>query len=84
MVYFGKLTSYRKGGVIMIDKNKLKAAWVEKGLTQRDVANKIGISEVTFSRRMRAGAFGTDEAEKMIKLLSISNPSEIFFAEKVT
>ena len=68
----------------MIDKNKLRAAWVEKGFTQSDVAQKIGLSDVTFSRRMRNGVFSTDEAQRMIDLLSIEKPGDIFFTKQVT
>jgi len=68
----------------MIDKNKLRAAWIAKGLKQSDVAREIGVSDVTFSRRLRCGTFGLDEAEKMTELLGIENPLEIFFAKSVT
>lgn len=64
----------------MIDKNKLRAAWIAKGMTQSDVAREIGVSDATFSRRLRRGEFGIDEAELMIKLLDIKCPMEIFFA----
>lgn len=68
----------------MIDKNKLRAAWIAKGMTQSDVAREIGVSDATFSRRLRRGEFGIDEAELMIKLLDIKCPMEIFFAQTVT
>lgn len=68
----------------MLDKNALKAEIVRNGLTQKDVAKKIGISEKTFISRMKNGVFGTDEAEIMIRELNISNPAAIFFAHQVT
>lgn len=68
----------------MIDRAKLRAAWVAKGMKQSEVAKKIGMSDVTFSRKMKSGVFGTDEAEKMLNLLDIQNPAEIFFAKEVT
>lgn len=68
----------------MLNKNALKAEIVRNGLTQKDVAKLIGISEKTFISRMQKGSFGTDEAEIMIRNLGIKNPAEIFFAEKVT
>lgn len=68
----------------MLDRNALKAEIVRNGLTQKDVAKLIGISEKTFISRMRKGVFGTDEAEVMIHVLGIKNPSEIFFANEVT
>lgn len=68
----------------MLDRNALKAEIVRNGLTQKEVAKALGISEKTFISRMRRGVFGTDEAEKMIKVLDIKNPIDIFFAATVT
>ena len=68
----------------MLDKNALRAEIVKNGLTQKDVAKMIGISEKTFITRMSRGAFGTDEAEIMIRELKIKNPARIFFANTVT
>ena len=68
----------------MIDRNALRAEIVRNGLTQKDVAKMIGISEKTFIARMNRGAFGTDEAEVMIRELKIKNPARIFFAKQVT
>jgi DNA-binding XRE family transcriptional regulator len=68
----------------MLDRNSLKAEIVRNGLTQKDVAKAIGISEKTFISRMRKGSFKTNEAEIMIEVLKLKNPSDIFFAAKVT
>lgn len=68
----------------MIDTNALKGIIVTKGLTQQDVATKIGITPKTFYAKMKKGVFGSDEIEAMIDLLSIEKPCEIFFAEGVT
>lgn len=68
----------------MLNKNALKAEFVKNGLTQKDVAEMLGISEKTFISRMKKGAFGTDEAEIMIRNLDIQNPAAIFFATEVT
>lgn len=57
---------------------KLRGAIVAKGMTQKEVAQALGISEKTFYLKMKRGAFGTDEAEKMVQLLGIENPIEIF------
>ena len=67
----------------MIQVNKLKALFVEKNLTQQNVANYLGITETTMSRKMQKGVFDSEEIYKMIRLLDIKNPTEIFFAEKV-
>lgn len=68
----------------MLDRNALRAEIVRNGLTQKAVANKLGISEKTFISRMKKGVFGTDEVEIMIKELGIINPNSIFFAREVT
>jgi transcriptional regulator with XRE-family HTH domain len=64
----------------MLDKNALRAEIVRNGLTQKDVAKKLNISEKTFISRMKRGVFGTDEVEIMVDYLGIKNPVEIFFA----
>lgn len=68
----------------MLNKNKLRAAWVGKGLNQSDVAKAIGVSNKTFSARMKSGVFGSDEIEKMISYLDIDDPMGIFFAGRVS
>ena len=64
----------------MVDKKKLKAAWVAKGYRQSEIAQLVGVSAATFSRKMNTGKFGVDEAKKLIEILDIENPSSIFFA----
>jgi transcriptional regulator with XRE-family HTH domain len=66
----------------MVDINKLKGKMVENGLTQAQTAELIGIHKDTLGRKLRAGVFGTDEVEKLIDVLNIENPNEIFFAKK--
>lgn len=68
----------------MIDTNALRGLIVSRGMTQQDVARELGITPKTFYLKMKRGIFGSNEMETMIKLLSIKNPQEIFFAEKVT
>ena len=58
----------------------LKAEIVKSGYTQAEVAKLIGISETTMSRRMNNKDFGIEEANKLIELLKIQNPQDIFFA----
>lgn len=65
----------------MIKINKLKARFVEKGYTQQDIAKELGITDVTLSRKLNRGVFNSDEIYKMIVLLDIENPTEIFFAD---
>lgn len=67
----------------MINKNKLRARIIEQGMTQAQLAKEIGMSEKTFSLKINSGKFGLDEAEKMIKILKISEPEKYFFANEV-
>lgn len=67
----------------MINANLLRGKIAEAGLTQREVAQEIGMSEKTFSLKMKSGKFGLDEAQAMISLLSINDPNPIFFPKEV-
>lgn len=68
----------------MINTHALRSLIFENGMSQEDVAKKIGISTKTFYNKMKKGVFGSDEISEMIKILNIENPAEIFFAETVT
>lgn len=57
----------------------LKAEIARNEMTYAEVAKKIGMSETTFWRRLKSGDFGLDEVNKLISVLSISNPEQIFF-----
>lgn len=65
----------------MIDTNALRAAWVRKGMRQKDVAEALKISDRTMTSKMSKRVFDSDEIEKMIELLEIVNPVEVFFAK---
>ena len=65
----------------MVDSQKLKAVIVEKEKTQEDVARYIGITPKTFYSKMKKRVFGSDEIEKMIEYLDITDPVAIFFAK---
>lgn len=66
----------------MINVNLLKAKIVEKGYTQAEFCKEICMAESTFIRKMKNGAVTLKEAEKMIELLDIKNPVEVFFAKE--
>lgn len=63
----------------MILVNELKGKIRAKGYTQERLAKELGISPKTLSSKLSKGVFGSDEIEKMIKILEIDNPIEIFF-----
>lgn len=66
----------------MFNGNQLRAEIIRAGMTQKQVAESIGITPNTFSQKINSGTFGLDEAEKMIKLLGIRNPGAIFFGQE--
>ncbi len=64
----------------MVNTDKLRGIMAEQHKTQQEVAEAIGISSKTFYDRMNKRVFGSDEIEKMIDFLDISDPMPIFFA----
>lgn len=64
--------------------NKLKGLFVEKGYTQQDIAKELKMTPNTLRRRMKDEVFNTDEINKLIELLDIKDPMEIFFKNNVT
>lgn len=68
----------------MINRNLIRAKIVENGMTQKDLAKAMQMSEKTFCLKMKSGKFGIDEADKMIGILKIENPERYFFAKQVT
>lgn len=68
----------------MLNRNELKAEMARNGITQKELAKVVGISEKTFILKMKKGVFGTDEAQIMIDFLHIQDPASIFFAKQVT
>lgn len=67
----------------MIDTAKLRGVIAERGLSQRKVAESIGISARTFYSKMKSGVFDSGEIDAMISVLSIDDPVRIFFANHV-
>ena len=66
----------------MIKTDELRGLLAKNGLSQSDMAKKIGITPKTFYEKMKIGIFGSDEIQVMIKVLNIDNPAAIFFAEE--
>ena len=48
-------------------------------MTQQDLAKELGIAESTLISRVKKGTLTVSDANKMIVLLGIDNPAEIFF-----
>ena len=65
----------------MIRTDELKGVIAKNGLSQSDVAAKIGVTPKTFYEKMKNGVFGSDEIQIMIDELHIDDPMAIFFAK---
>lgn len=63
----------------MIDTNELRGIIAKNGLSQSELARKLGMTPKTFYDKMKKGVFSSDEIEKMIAQLGIENPIAIFF-----
>lgn len=68
----------------MLDKALFKAELIKNGYTFKSMAEEIGVSERTFSKRVKDGDFGSTEMDIMIELLHLEDPVPIFFAQLVT
>lgn len=65
----------------MIKINELKGRIVAMGLTQREIANILGITPKTFNTKLKKGIFNSNEIEMLIEFLEINDPISIFFAK---
>ena len=63
----------------MVNIRKIKALMVERGMSQKELANCLGINDKTLGRKFKTGKFNSDEMFRMIEILDIKNPVEIFF-----
>lgn len=68
----------------MVNITELKAQMVRKQYTQEKLAGAMGISNRTLYNKFKSGVFGSDEIEKMISILDIKEPMDIFFAKEVS
>ena len=74
----------RKEGHCVFDERKFRAQIVLKGLTVKDLATQLGVNESTLHRKIRQdGNFSRDEINKLISILDIENPADIFFADEL-
>ena len=69
----------------MFDERRLRAQLVLKGMTIKELAEKLNMNESTFHRKMKAdGSFSREEINSMIEILEIEDPMAIFFADQLT
>lgn len=68
----------------MVATEKLRGIIAERGMSQRKVAECLGMTEKTFYAKMKKGVFDSAEMSAMIELLGIKDPMKVFFAEIVS
>ena len=69
----------------MIDINKLKGKFVEKGYdTQEKQANVIGMSTKTLQNKLKRGVFNSNEIFKIMEILKLDDPTPIFFVKNIS
>lgn len=68
----------------MIRTDKVIGRIYEKQLSKSKVACMLGITPKTFSAKLKKGVLNSDEIKKLIGILSIEDPIEIFFADDGT
>lgn len=69
----------------MFKQNRFRAQLALRGVTLKELAEMLGISEPTVYRKInRNGDFAREEIEKMIRILRIENPMHIFFSDEDT
>jgi transcriptional regulator with XRE-family HTH domain len=60
--------------------SKLKGRMAELGMSQKTVAEKLKLSERSYSLKINGKRpFTIPEAEKLITILELKNPAEYFF-----
>ncbi|MCR5518383.1 MAG: helix-turn-helix transcriptional regulator [Lachnospiraceae bacterium] len=68
----------------MFDKRKFQAQMVLMGINGRKLSEMLNINESTLSRKLNDdGNFSREEINKLIEILHIDNPKDIFFAETI-
>ena len=68
----------------MVLTNEIKGKMVARGFTQKQLAEKLEMSERTLANKLTKGVFTTTDVEKLIDILKIENPMEIFLLNKLT
>lgn len=63
----------------MIQVNEIKGRMKAEGYTQKKISRRTGYIVQNIKYEAKKGVFGSDEIEKMIIILNIKNPMEIFF-----
>ncbi len=70
----------------MVNSAKIKGRLTELGLTQKEVASKLGLAQPTFNQKLNnTRVFDLDEAERLQSILQIPDSQflDYFFARSV-
>lgn len=59
--------------------NLFRAELAKNGLTNKQLAEAIGVSESTLYRKIKNNSFGINEVKAIASVLHIKNPIPIFF-----
>ncbi|NFO86501.1 DUF739 family protein [Clostridium botulinum] len=67
-----------------MNSNKLKGKMIEKSYTQKNLAKELGITPQSLNAKInKRSQFTLDEVVKIVSILDIDNPMEIFFTKIV-
>ena len=67
-----------------MNSDMLKGKMTEKKYTQKKLAKEMGITTQALNAKLnKRSSFTIDEATKIISILEINNPSEIFFTDYI-
>lgn len=87
LVAYNATNRGKKGGLLVVNINKLKGKIVEKGLTIEEIATKIGLDRSTLYRRFSQDGetFSIREANLICSILELSSKeaTAIFFSNYV-
>lgn len=73
-MYYDVAQSNREGGVELLNVVKIRERMAELGVTQKDVAQFLGLAAPTVSQKLnRVRPMDLDEAEKLAVLLKIED-----------
>lgn len=68
----------------MFNKREFMAQMARADMTQKELAQKLGIDESTLYRKINDdGRFSRKEMNSIIEILDIKDPSPIFFASEL-
>lgn len=68
----------------MFDAKELQVAMIRKGLTYEKIAQLLGVAPSTIYRKIKNdGNFNRDEINRLIEILELEHPEDIFFAKEL-